>query len=323
MILLAVDCEKGEGPALAKQFGVPGYPTYVMLDPAGATIASWLGYDGPDSFAGKVRGGLADPRPVAAKAAAYAERPTVELAQVLADHSAASSQLVESVGYLRKVRELDPEGASDSTSQIVDLMLFGARGGHFTLADVIAEAEPAQAAAALAGRHDEVLLIGVQVAGLAANQGEAETAAPFLKRAMASLQALPADEHPRYADRIMVAHALVVEKDPAKALALKRAGLPEGWRDDAEALNSFAWWCFENEVNLEEALALAMRGVELAGSDADRANILDTAAEICHALGDCDEAVAKIKRAIELNPEREYFREQLVRFEKAQEAAKG
>lgn len=318
-MLYAVDCEKGEGPDLAKKYGVPGYPTYVMLNPDGAITASWLGYDGPESFAGKVKAGLADPRPVADKAADFAQDPTVALAEQLADHSAASNDLAASVTYLKKARELDAAGYADYSSRILQTMFWGARSEKFTLAEVAAEAESVQSMAQLGGMHAEVMMIGAQMAGLATRSGEPAAAAPFLERAMASLAAVPAEERPSYADRIEVAHALIVEKDPDKALKLKRAGLPEGWRDDASALNSFAWWCFENGVNLEEALVLAMRGVELADSDADRAEILDTAAEICHALGECDDAVARIREAIALNPEREYYKKQLARFEASED----
>jgi tetratricopeptide (TPR) repeat protein len=91
--------------------------------------------------------------------------------------------------------------------------------------------------------------------------------------------------------------------------------LPEGWMEDANELNNFAWWCFENEVNLEEALELAIKGAELAENDSARANVLDTAAEICNALGNCEEAIVKIKKAIELDPDNDYFKDQLARFE--------
>ena len=51
---------------------------------------------------------------------------------------------------------------------------------------------------------------------------------------------------------------------------------------------------------------------------------MDTAAEICNALGNCEEAIAHIQAALELDPDREYLQEQLVRFEKvAEEKKKG
>jgi tetratricopeptide (TPR) repeat protein len=76
-----------------------------------------------------------------------------------------------------------------------------------------------------------------------------------------------------------------------------------------------AWWCFENAVKLDEAEELARRGVKLAEAPGDKANILDTLAEICNARGNCPEAVVYMRQAVELNPEREYFKKQLERFE--------
>ena len=235
MILFAVDCEKGEGPDLAKQYGIPGYPTYVMLTPDGERSAAWLGYDGPESFHEKVTAGIADPRPVTAKAEAYAAAPTVALARVLADDAAAAGRLDDSVTYLRKARELDPAGYPAYTSEIMGNMFFGARKGQFTLDEVDAEASQAQAMAQMGGLHDKVMLLAMRMAGLAAGQGEPARAKPYLERAMTSLQAVPADELPGFAPDLRVAHALIVEGNKPKALELKLAAQPEGWQDDIQA----------------------------------------------------------------------------------------
>jgi len=159
----------------------------------------------------------------------------------------------------------------------------------------------------------------MRMAGLASGQGEPARAEPYLERAMTSLEAVPADEQPPFAPDLRVAHALIVQGDKDRALDLKLAAQPEGWQDDASRLNSVAWWCFENGVNQEQALDWALRGAELAASDADRAEILDTAAELCHALGNCDQAIATIKEAIALNPGREYYQKQLAKFEAAED----
>ena len=103
---------------------------------------------------------------------------------------------------------------------------------------------------------------------------------------------------------------------------LERDRLPEGWEENPDQLNRFAWWCFENDVNLEEAQELALKGVELAETDGQKANILDTAAEICNALGNCDEAIVLMKRALEDEPTSEYYAEQLTRFEEAVESVR-
>ena len=88
-----------------------------------------------------------------------------------------------------------------------------------------------------------------------------------------------------------------------------------GWDDDPERINEFAWWCFENGINLEPALSLARRGAAAATEPGLRAATLDTVAEICFALGRREEAVAAIRRAIAEEPETDYFKQQLQRFQ--------
>jgi hypothetical protein len=60
---------------------------------------------------------------------------------------------------------------------------------------------------------------------------------------------------------------------------------------------------------------MARRGVEVAAAGSEKANLLDTAAEICNARGHCDDAVDLIRQAVEEDPDREYFKKQLKRFE--------
>ena len=114
--------------------------------------------------------------------------------------------------------------------------------------------------------------------------------------------------------KLLISEALLVKDDPELALGLVREGLPEGWEEDAGRLNGFAWWCFENDVNLEEAEMLARKGAELAEDDSKKAQILDTAAEIAYLRGDQAEAVALIQQAIVLDSDSEGYGEKLDRF---------
>jgi len=116
--------------------------------------------------------------------------------------------------------------------------------------------------------------------------------------------------------KLMPEYTLYIKKDTDKAIALRKESMPEGWLENAKQLNTFAWWCFQNKVNLPEAQIMAQRGIELAGPGREKANILDTLAEICNLSGDCGEAVDYIRLAVTEDPENEYFQEQLVRFEK-------
>ena len=81
---------------------------------------------------------------------------------------------------------------------------------------------------------------------------------------------------------------------------------------DADLLNNLAWFCATADIFLKEAIEAAERAVALKPEDA---NILDTLAEAYFRDGRRAEAVATIKRAIEIDPESSYFRDQLKRFE--------
>ena len=185
----------------------------------------------------------------------------------------------------------------------------------FTFDEVDAEARPlmTDAGKPVADRLELTMMMAMVAKG----KGEAERAAWYLETAMG----LPfdAEDEDVVSSRGMLAvdHALLVEKDKDKAVALKRESLEEGWRDDPRQLNRFAWWCFENKVNMDEALELALRGFELAEDDGAKANVLDTVAELCNELGNCGQAVEYMKQAIELSPDREYYKKQLAKFEEA------
>jgi uncharacterized Ntn-hydrolase superfamily protein len=81
--------------------------------------------------------------------------------------------------------------------------------------------------------------------------------------------------------------------------------------EDADLLNNLAWFCATADMYVDEAVEAAERAVALRPEDA---NILDTLAEACFRAGRSADAVAAIKRAIEIDPESSYYREQLERF---------
>jgi tetratricopeptide (TPR) repeat protein len=80
---------------------------------------------------------------------------------------------------------------------------------------------------------------------------------------------------------------------------------------DANLLNSLAWFCATGDIFLEDALTAVERAVEL---EPEAAYILDTLAEVQFRLGMIAEAVAAGEKALALDPESEYYKEQLERF---------
>ncbi len=161
----------------------------------------------------------------------------------------------------------------------------------------------------------------VRVAAIMTNIGRArddrDVMGPYLQAAVDATEG-SADEWLQSARReLLVEHALFVLEDADRAVELRKALHPHGWQDRADHLNDFAWWCFENKVNLEEAAALAQKGVEISSDRRTKANILDTLAEISNARGDPQEAVRYIEAALEEAPNWAHLHKQLARFRKA------
>ena len=84
--------------------------------------------------------------------------------------------------------------------------------------------------------------------------------------------------------------------------------------EDPGALNAFAWFCAEKGIALEEATEKAKLAVELSEG---AAGYLDTLAEVYHASGMHEEAIATIQEAIAKDPEDKYLKDQLEKFEAA------
>ena len=92
--------------------------------------------------------------------------------------------------------------------------------------------------------------------------------------------------------------------------ALARA-LQRG-ENDASNLNSLAWVTATNGVYLDEALDAAQRAVKL---EPKNTGILDTLAEVHYRRGEKDKAIEVISRALAIEPDDNYLKGQLARFQ--------
>ena len=92
--------------------------------------------------------------------------------------------------------------------------------------------------------------------------------------------------------------------------------------DDPGVLNSYSWRMAEIETNLEDALLKARKAVILTVDDPKRqANIIDTEAEVLWKLKYYDKAIEAIERAIIIEPENEYFKDQKEKFIESKKTA--
>ena len=104
------------------------------------------------------------------------------------------------------------------------------------------------------------------------------------------------------------------KQEREKELAIYREMLST-FPDNPSALNSYAWRMAEIDTNLEDALMKVQKAVVLTVDDPKRqAGIIDTEAEVLWKLKRYDEAIETIEKAISIEPDNQYFRDQKEKF---------
>ena len=300
---------------------VKGYPTFVLTDSHGKTLDRWSGYANPADFIATLTDATTDPIPVGARRMRFAESPTTGDAVRLARIAGTESKLQEAVDLYARAEVLDPAADGKYAFATYELYAQGYFKGGVFGADAVNKAAMA-ALTAPDVTPAQTLSLATTMSGVGQRAKDPKLALPFLQ---AAVDGTASSTDPNIVEgrrALLVDHALLVESNPTKALAYKRAAMPSGWLEDSDRLNEFAWWCFENKVNLEEAESLARKGVELASAGRERAMVLDTAAEICNLRGSCKDAVGLIEQAMKEDPKSEYYPKQLERFRKELAAMK-
>jgi thioredoxin 1 len=313
VVLFKIDAEKGAGIPLAEAYKVSGFPTYVVMNQEGKTIRQWMGYEAKE-FVENLAEGLADPTTIAMREKRFKTEPTAKDALALAKFHAAREEVQKSFTFYEKAYELNSDPNVDYSTEIFMVAYDGWRNDEVTKDQMVKAAERVLA---WEGRSpSDVIWIARYMTAVGRRENDLEIFVPYLKAAVSESENVTDESVVKMRQALLVDHALYVEKDIDAAIALRKERLPEGWEQNPDALNAFAWWCFENKINLEEAEQMARNGVELAEAGSSKAMILDTLAEICNLRGSCKDAVLYIEMAIKNDPDREYFRKQQVRFQK-------
>ena len=306
MVLYKTDAEK-EGVELAKVEKVKGYPTFILQNAKGETIERWAGYS-KEYLLATLNAAVEDPTTVEEKLVRFEKKANAKDADKLAAYHGTRGEVKQSVDFSRKAVELEP--TDDRRINLVSAVSDGVRQGEMKV-DALAKERDAVLASGTKNAQSLLQLLMVLKHG-AGDKPDPSLFVPVLKPAIAATKDNPElkDTH----QELLIDNALYIEKDKSKAFKLRKAAMPEGWMEDPRQLNSFAWWAFENDVNLEEAESLARKGEKLAPAGADKAMVLDTLAEILYARGKKTEAVAAIEQAVKEHPEKEYYKNQLERI---------
>jgi thioredoxin-related protein len=312
VILFETDAEKGEGKVLAGQYNVGAYPTFVLVNSEGKTVDMWVGYE-KSYFLKSFSEAIADTSTIDTKITRYQSAPTPGDALSLGRYSSATGDYKAAVEYYQSAQKLRTGTSDDFTFEAFTNTVEGFNKNIFTVKDVVASAD-----AVLTSNDktpDDVIETAQMMIRVDKKDGKMDMVQKYLDAAL-KISADSKDEKTMSAHNgLLVEYELFVSNDTAAAVAQKKANLPKGWINDVSALNEFCWWCFENKANLKEAESLARHGVEIAEDGPTKAMIADTAAEICFARGNKEDAVILAKIAINEDPDNNYFVNQLEKFE--------
>jgi tetratricopeptide (TPR) repeat protein len=298
---------------LKETFSVPGYPTFVLTNAKGETIFRWIGYE-KDFFIESIQTGMSDLSTIVEKLARFQNKPDEATANIIANFHDSKGEYKEAATFYKKAADLSINHEKDYSMSIFWAQYYGMRKELFTI-DELKQAANSALNSDAASDEDKNYVLYYMCRFIPDNKNDAELL-DYLKKAEAKMGEAGENTNKRISDQINISYALFIEKNAKKAIELKKTSLPEGWEDEARQLNGFSWWCFENEINLEEAEKLALKGVELAEPGNEKAQILDTLAEIQNLLGKTEEAIKTLKLAVKEAPDTEYYSKQLARFEK-------
>jgi len=315
--LVKLDAEKG-GKPLAEKFTVRGYPTFVLVNKDLEPIRRWWGYS-KDGFTKDMKAGLADPVTLDERVARFQKGENLQDAVVLAQALETSSKSLEALKYYEAADRLNT--GDDANFYGFDAFrmkhsLFRGKKEGVSFSDLDHTARALLKSGKMTDKQPAYL---GQIMFTEARSEKKMDAAGFYINSV--LEHSEADDSRA---RIEFEALKLVYVDHDVPAALKRAQdfLGEGWEEDSEKLNEFSWWCFENSVNLKDARDLAAKAVSLQEPGPDRANILDTQAELENALGHPDRAVKLMEQAVNDDP-RKAHKKQLERFRKLAEKDPG
>lgn len=307
VILFKTDCEKDAGIELAKKYGVRSYPTYVLVNASQETIARWRGYS-KDYFISALNEELADLSTIEQKKARYTDQPTYKDASALARFSKATDMYKDAVDFYNMAKELNPD--EDYSYDILYNTISGISKDEFTYEDAVRAAEKVFSG----DDYKNQVYAANDMSKLAKRTEKMDEQKKYLERGIAAAAKTNDDNIESYTKELHIEYNLHFTGDKNKAVELKKTTYNDGWTEDSGQLNSFAWWCYENNVNLEEAEQLAIKAFNLAEPGRSRAMILDTAAHICKSLGNTVDAIKYMEMAVNEDPDDEGWKETLESF---------
>jgi tetratricopeptide (TPR) repeat protein len=301
-----VDVKSDMGkPLVAPYFVGDTYPVFILTDSTGEVISRWTGYSNAALFAMSLNKALADMTTIKQRYDRLDRSPSYDDALYLAKYNEEIDESLEAIKMYRLAQSLNKSSTQDYSYYIFQNTAVAAWNGKIPFEKVTIEADKI-----LATRPKDKVVIPRMVrtmTNLARKTGRTADIGKYLQAgidlASGSDDQLMKDQRAGFvADR-----DLYIDHDTTRAVSVRKGGLGDGWENKPDKYYTFAKWCLERQIDLDEAETYAKKAVDVATPGKFRAGVFSTLAGIYDARGKLQDAVATLTKATQDDPENDFY----------------
>jgi tetratricopeptide (TPR) repeat protein len=304
VVYLPLDVNSPEGERLSAAYYVQSdFPVFALTDSSGEIIDHWTGYNNPAFFVGALRRVLSAPITIKARYKMLQNAPTVDNAVFLAKYNTEIGDNLKSAELFRQAQDL-----KNGDIYVYDIFRSKADAvwkGNLQFEQLI----PAADDVLVLKGNDITAIAGVArlIGNVARKTGNTSEIARYLKAGI-DITSGRDDIRSREWHALFAGDwALYVDHDTAGATSIEKENLGAGWENNPGRFYSYARWCLERKINLDEAETYARQAVDRASEGKFKASILVTLSGIYEARGKISDAAGAMETAAQQDPDNSWY----------------
>lgn len=299
-----------EGDSLSDVYEVGyNYPVFIVMNSEGEVVKRWTGYSTPAQFESTLHNAISDLATIGDRLRRYRAKPTYEDALFLAKYYADSGADLDAIEFYRQADSINALSPIDHSYEIFSSTANAVWRDELPYDDALTAADVVLDSRIKSSVN--IAKVGNLLSQLARRVGRTETLKKYLEAGIAATAGSTNSTIRAYYVLLKADYALHVNGDTAEAIRLKKESQGFGWEEDRDKSYSFARWCLQRKIDLDEAKMYARRTINLVYPGRARAMVLNTLAEICAARGEHQEALTAMEMAVRESPDNEYYQKQL------------
>ena len=305
-----VDVKSDVGQPLVIPYFVGNtYPVFILTDSSGDVINRWTGYSNAGLFAQKLKQYLSDLTTIRQRYARLEADPHFEDALVLAKYNDEIGENLEAAKLFLKAQTLEKVTGQDFSYEIFRNTADAVWNGKAPFDRLTAQADKY-----LSDKSGNKILISRAIRiidNVAIRTGHTTEIAKYLQMGIDAFTGATDDASKELRSLLVADHNLFIKHDTTRAILVRKSAFGPDLDTNPEKYFSFAKWCLDRRINLDEAQSYAQKAVAVAAAGKFKASILSTLANIYEARGKHKDAIAAFTQATQEDPENDYYQAKL------------